>query len=75
MISRKSKMIDRPAYIEDFIQMVVDAIEQCEDDPKQKCTLHVADDNSKRIVEDMINSMDLSPSVIDRIFVEKVTVH
>ena len=68
-------MTKRPAYIEDFIQMVVGAIEQCEDNPKEKCILHVADDSSKQIVEDMIISMDLPPSVSKRICVEKVTVH
>ena len=45
------------------------------DNPKEKCILHVADDSSKQIVEDMIISMDLPPSVSKRICVEKVTVH
>tara|TARA_R100000458_G_C8231875_1_gene213347 strand:+ start:662 stop:889 length:228 start_codon:yes stop_codon:yes gene_type:complete len=75
MILRNSNMSNKPAYLDDFISMIIDAITQCEDNDKQQCVLHVADDGSKYIVERMLESMDLKPSVRDRITVEKVTVH
>lgn len=61
--------------IDEFIKMIMEAIMNCQDDPKRKCILYVADDISKEILEEMIYNMDISEAIAKRIIVEKATIH
>tara|TARA_S200002703_G_scaffold158622_1_gene169501 strand:- start:7475 stop:7672 length:198 start_codon:yes stop_codon:yes gene_type:complete len=60
---------------DEFIEIIMAAVESVEQDEEKRVVLHVEDLNSKKILEDMLKTLLLESDVAKRISVEKVTIH
>lgn len=60
---------------DEFIEIIMAAVESVEQDEERRVVLHVEDLNSKKILEDMLKTLLLESDIAKRISVEKVTIH